>query len=235
MAPAVMLSASGIRVEFGGVAALSDVSLDVQQGELCGLIGPNGAGKTTLFNVVSGFVRPKAGTVKFDGADVTRASVVKHALHGMRRTFQDIELFDDLTVEENIAVAVGRTTPIAVLLEELQLTDFAEREASHLPVGIRRRVGVAVALAGEPRLLLLDEPGAGLGLGEVLELGDILLKVARRRHCALLLVDHDMALIRHVCEKVFVLDLGKILAVGRPEVIDADNRVRTAYLGGASA
>ena len=228
-----LLRVDSVEVSFGGTQALGGVTVEVAAGEFCGLIGPNGAGKSTLFNVVTGFVRPQRGRVLFDGADITRQRAGRRSRSGIRRTFQEVELFDDLTVAENVRVAAGSKGKAAAstIVAELELTEFADILCRKLPGGIRRRVGVARALASQPRLLLLDEPGAGLIQDEVAHLAQLIQTVCKERDTTVVLVDHDMSLIRRVCSRVVVLDFGKVIAQGTPEQIEADEKVQIAYLG----
>ena len=228
-----LLRVDSVEVSFGGTRALGGVTVEVAAGEFCGLIGPNGAGKSTLFNVVTGFVRPQRGRVLFDGADITRQRAGRRSRSGIRRTFQEVELFDDLTVAENVRVAAGSKGKAAAstIVAELELTEFADILCRKLPGGIRRRVGVARALASQPRLLLLDEPGAGLIQDEVAHLAQLIQTVCKERDTTVVLVDHDMSLIRRVCSRVVVLDFGKVIAQGTPEQIEADEKVQIAYLG----
>jgi branched-chain amino acid transport system ATP-binding protein len=228
-----LLRVDSVEVSFGGTQALGGVTVEVAAGEFCGLIGPNGAGKSTLFNVVTGFVRPQRGRVLFDGADITRQRAGRRSRSGIRRTFQEVELFDDLTVAENVRVAAGSKGKAAAstIVSELELTEFADILCRKLPGGIRRRVGVARALASQPRLLLLDEPGAGLVQDEVAHLAQLIQTVCKERDTTVVLVDHDMSLIRRVCSRVVVLDFGKVIAQGTPEQIEADEKVQIAYLG----
>jgi branched-chain amino acid transport system ATP-binding protein len=228
-----LLRIDSVEVSFGGTQALGGVTLEVAAGEFCGLIGPNGAGKSTLFNVVTGFVRPQRGGVLFDGVDITRQRAGRRSRGGIRRTFQEVELFDDLTVAENVRVAAGRKGKAAAstIVSQLELTEYAGMLCSKLPGGIRRRVGVARALASQPRLLLLDEPGAGLVQDEVANLAQLIQTVCEERDTTVVLVDHDMSLIRRVCSRVVVLDFGKIIAQGTPQQIEADEKVQIAYLG----
>jgi branched-chain amino acid transport system ATP-binding protein len=228
-----LLRVDSVEVSFGGTQALGGVTVEVAAGEFCGLIGPNGAGKSTLFNVVTGFVRPQRGRVLFDGADITRQRAGRRSRSGIRRTFQEVELFDDLTVAENVRVAAGSKGKAAAstIVAELELTEFAGILCRKLPGGIRRRVGVARALASQPRLLLLDEPGAGLVQDEVAHLAQLIQTVCKERDTTVVLVDHDMSLIRRVCSRVVVLDFGKVIAQGTPEQIEADEKVQIAYLG----
>jgi branched-chain amino acid transport system ATP-binding protein len=228
-----LLRVDSVEVSFGGTRALGGVTVEVAAGEFCGLIGPNGAGKSTLFNVVTGFVRPQRGRVLFDGADITRQRAGRRSRSGIRRTFQEVELFDDLTVAENVRVAAGSKGKAAAstIVAELELTEFGDILCRKLPGGIRRRVGVARALASQPRLLLLDEPGAGLIQDEVAHLAQLIQTVCKERDTTVVLVDHDMSLIRRVCSRVVVLDFGKVIAQGTPEQIEADEKVQIAYLG----
>jgi ABC-type branched-subunit amino acid transport system ATPase component len=228
-----LLRVDSVEVSFGGTQALGGVTLEVAAGEFCGLIGPNGAGKSTLFNVVTGFVPPQRGRVIFDGADITRRRAGRRSRSGIRRTFQEVELFDDLTVAENVRVAAGGKGKAAAstIVSELELAEFAHILCRELPGGIRRRVGVARALASQPRLLLLDEPGAGLVQDEVAHLAQLIQTVCKERDTTVVLVDHDMSLIRRVCSRVVVLDFGKVIAQGTPEQIEANEKVQIAYLG----
>jgi branched-chain amino acid transport system ATP-binding protein len=245
-----VLEAKAVSVRFGGVRALTDVDLDVGEGELVGLIGPNGAGKTTFVDAVTGFV-PYAGHVGLDGRDLAGLSPNSRALRGLARTWQSSELFDDLTVRENLAVASRRpslwqvarelfgTTAIdsgAVddALELLELGWAADLMPDDLSQGQRKLVGVARAIVMQPRLLCLDEPAAGLDTGESEELGRQLRGLADRGH-SMLLIDHDMGFVLSVCDRIYVLEFGKVIAAGRPDVVRKDQRVITAYLGSAAA
>ncbi|MFF2773844.1 ABC transporter ATP-binding protein [Streptomyces sp. NPDC058052] len=239
-----LLHASGIGVRFGGVHALRDVSLSVRPGEICGLIGPNGAGKTTLFDVLSGMRRPDAGRIAYDGTDITRRSPVWRARHGIRRTFQRQQLFGQLTVADNLAVAQdwrGGLRPVApghqrraaAVLQECGLDGLAATYAGGLPVGQARMVELARALADPPRVLLLDEPASGTTAEERLRLAAVVRRVAGEEGCAVLLVEHDVSFVMDLCSRVVVLDLGQVLAEGTPAEIHAHPAVREAYLGSA--
>ena len=243
---AAVLEVTGLSVAFGGVHALSDVDLEVREGELVGLIGPNGAGKTTLIDAVTGFVR-FTGRVELDGEDISSASAYQRARRGLARTWQNTDLFDDLEVAENVAVAAagpirGGThggengTGIAPeqVLELVDLSWAADAMPDELPEGTRKLVGVARALAGEPRLLCLDEPAAGLDARESEELGRALRELANRGQTTLL-IDHDMGLVLGICDRVVVLEFGRVIADGPPEVVRQDERVIAAYLGGSAA
>jgi branched-chain amino acid transport system ATP-binding protein len=245
-----VLAASGISVSFGGLRALDAVALEVSDGQLVGLIGPNGAGKTTFIDAISGFV-PYEGTVALDGRRVDGLPAHERARHGLARTWQSIELFDDLTVRENLAVAsyrpstwatvkevlsrpAGSTKSVDEAIELLGLTSRLEDMPSELSQGQRKLVGVARALAAQPRLLCLDEPAAGLDARESEELGLRLRELATAGQ-AMLLVDHDMGLVLSVSDYVVVLEFGKVIAHGPPDLVRRDKKVVEAYLGSAAS
>jgi branched-chain amino acid transport system permease protein len=223
-----VLSVHGLSVAFGGVHALTQVDLEVREGELVGLIGPNGAGKTTLIDAVTGFV-PFTGQVKLDGQDIGRMAAHERARLGLARTWQNTDLFDDLEVGENVVVAGG--TP--AVLDLVSLGWAAEAMPDQLSEGARKLVGVARALAGHPRLLCLDEPAAGLDSGESEELGRSLRELADRGQSTLL-IDHDMGLVLSICDRVVVLEFGRVIADGPPEAVRQNERVIAAYLGGGA-
>lgn len=240
------LQLTDLSVRYGGVVALDSVSFDVPQGALVGLIGPNGAGKTTLIDAVTGFTR-SSGAITLHGTSLRGLPPHRRARRGLRRTWQHGELFDDLTVQENLSVAAssprlsstlldilhGRSETLAAIAETirmLRLDDIADRPASELTEGQRKLVGVGRALAAAPHLLLLDEPAAGLDTSESAALGRILRGVVDRG-TSMLLVDHDMGLVMSVCDLVVVLDFGRIIAEGTPEQIRTDPAVISAYLG----
>ncbi|KQX50598.1 MULTISPECIES: ABC transporter ATP-binding protein [unclassified Streptomyces] len=237
-----LLHASGIDVRFGGVRALTGVSLSVRPGEICGVIGPNGAGKTTLFDVLSGMRRPDAGAIAYDGTDITRRSPVWRARHGIRRTFQRQQLFGQLTVADNLVVAQdwrGGMRPAArrhreraaAVLQECGLDALAGSYAGGLPVGRARMVELARALADPPRILLLDEPASGTTAEERHRLASVIRRMAEEENCAVLLVEHNVAFVMELCSRVVVLDLGRVLTEGTPAEVHADPAVREAYLG----
>ena len=246
-----VLEASGISVSIGALEALSAVDLEVGEGELVGLIGPNGAGKTTFLDAVTGFV-PAGGGVRLRGQEISRLPPHRRSRLGLARTWQTIELFDDLSVRENLAVAarrsrlasslseivLGRQPQAELLVEDqlslLELEDVAEAMPSDLSQGRRKLVGIARALAARPGLLLLDEPAAGLDTSESLELGRVLRRLVDTGLPSLL-VDHDMGLVMGICDRLYVLNFGKVIAEGTPGEIRSNPDVLAAYLGGGAA
>jgi branched-chain amino acid transport system permease protein len=224
-----VLSVSALSVAFGGVHALSDVDLDVRDGELVGLIGPNGAGKTTLIDAITGFV-PFTGQVELDGEDITSLSAHQRARKGLARTWQNTDLFDDLEVGENVAVAAAPDTDPERVLRLVGLDWAAAAMPDQLSEGARKLVGVARGLAGNPRLLCLDEPAAGLDSRESDELG-LALRALADGGQSTLLIDHDMGLVLGICDRVVVLEFGRVIADGPPEIVRQDERVIAAYLG----
>jgi len=220
-----------IRLTFGTQAVLQDVSLGTVEGRSVGIIGPNGAGKTSLFDVMSGFVTPSGGRVMLDGREVTGRSPVRIARLGVRRTFQGDELFDDLTVIENL-VAAGCTFQYGLdLLELLELQNSAALTVGSMPAGLRRLVGLGRALAGKPSTLLVDEPASGMVALEVERLVTILQRIQRELELGMLVVDHDMTFIRSLCDIVHVLDRGTQICHGPPDEVLSDQRVLEVYLG----
>ncbi|HWF20745.1 MAG TPA: ABC transporter ATP-binding protein [Acidimicrobiales bacterium] len=240
------LEVTDISVHFGGLAALSDVSLEAPDGSITGLIGPNGAGKTTLFNVIMGMQRPVGGTVRLSGRDLRGLSPHRRARLGLGRTFQRLELFGTLTVRENLAVAASmgqrrfsRTDtvhPQAVaesLLDHLGLASVAEVRADALPTGTGRLVELGRAMAVKPKVLLLDEPASGQDSEETTRFASVLRGLADDG-LAVLLVEHDMELVMGVCRQVIVLDYGRVLFTGDPTAVQQDPDVQQAYLGSLS-
>jgi branched-chain amino acid transport system ATP-binding protein len=240
--PGASLRASSVSRSFAGIEALRDVSLELGQGEVVGLIGPNGAGKSTLVNLLSGFDRPTRGRVLLEDRDVTRWPAHRRGRHGLARTFQHTHAFRGLSVRENVevsALGVGVSGREAArradeLLGLLGLAEYAERPASDLPHGDERRLGVARALAMDPRYVLLDEPAAGLSEAEVPRFAAAV-RTVRDRGAGVLLVDHNVALVLEVCERIHVLDQGTTLAEGTPQEIRAHLGVAAAYLGESAA
>jgi branched-chain amino acid transport system ATP-binding protein len=244
-----LLTVTGLGVSYGGVRAVDAVDLTVAEGRVVGLIGPNGAGKTSTIDALTGYHPPSAGSIVFDGRDITRMRPHLRARSGLARTFQSVELFDDLTVDENLLVAADHVGVLAALrdlllpvrqpsrddvdwaLDLCGLRDVADRRPTELSHGRRKLVGVARALARRPRLVLLDEPAAGLDTDESLELGRRL-RTLPEAGVSVLLVDHDMGLVLSVCDEVVVLDFGRRIAHGTPDAIRADPAVIAAYLGG---
>jgi branched-chain amino acid transport system ATP-binding protein len=223
--------AQGVSVSFGGVRAVAGVDMEIEPGELVGLIGPNGAGKTTFIDAVTGFVRYE-GSVRLGDAPLDGLAPHVRAQRGLARTWQTVELFDDLTVRENLTVAAGKGASVDADLELLDLKSAAESMPWELTQAERKRAGIGRALVARPRLLLLDEPAAGLDVRQSQELGEMLPGIARTG-TAVLLVDHDMGLVLSVCDRVVVLDAGAVIAQGTPAEIRGDDRVIAAYLGHA--
>src|SRR4051812_45852025 len=247
-----LLEAVGVTKRFSGITALDSVSLDVEPGEAVGLIGPNGAGKTTFFNCLLGLLRPEAGQVRFDGADVTRLPVYRRARAGIGRTFQRMELFAEMSVRDHLLVAersrrgTGRfwrdvlnlAAPTAdereradATLDLLGLSDVADAPIESLSLGRGRLVEVGRALMTGPRLLLLDEPSSGLDATETASLADTLRNVQAERDTAVLLVEHDVEFVRAFVARLYVLDFGTLIAAGPTAEVLSSDEVRRAYLG----
>jgi branched-chain amino acid transport system permease protein len=248
-----LLEVDRITMRFRGLKALDDVSLTVAEGEIRGIVGPNGSGKTTLFNVVSGLYRPTAGRVRFRGRDMTGSRPHRLARTGMARTFQNLRLFGDLTVEENVLVALDRSptlaswrylfAPVSIVrrdrelhrrarevLDRYGLTEFAALPPKSLPYGIQRRVEIARAVAAAPTLLLLDEPAAGLNGEEVRQLSEIVRSI-RDSGRTVLIIEHNMGLVMSLCERITVLASGRVIAEGEPAEVAQSPAVIEAYLG----
>ena len=242
-----LLAVEQVTVSFGGNRALTDVDIDVRVGEVTGLIGPNGAGKTTLFNVITGMVTPTSGRIRLDGRDVSRLDTHKRARLGIARTFQRLELFTDLTVRDNLRVAGeirnswsgfargGRRINVIDeterILGVLGLTRLADANVSTIPTGTARVVELGRALMIQPRILLLDEPASGQTDEETKAFEALLRRLVNEDGLTVLLVEHDMALVMEVCDRIHVLDFGEIIAAGTADDVRGDPRVRDAYLG----
>jgi branched-chain amino acid transport system ATP-binding protein len=249
----MFLDIEHLTMQFGGVVAVNDVTMSVKQGEIHGLIGPNGSGKTTIFNVLSGYYKPTSGKVSFEGQTISGLPAYQITAKGFARTFQNLRLFASMTVLDNVLVGMGHHSktalwqeffnPAAIRREEKAFTDkamellrlldieeFARKRATSLPYGHQRRVEIARALATNPKIVLLDEPAAGLNEAETEQLRQILLKI-RDSGVTIFLVEHDMKLVMGICDCITVLDYGKKIAEGPCAAINCDPVVIEAYLG----
>jgi branched-chain amino acid transport system ATP-binding protein len=247
-----LLAVNNVTKRFGNLVAVRDVSMKVQVGELRAIIGPNGAGKTTFFNLISGFFRPNSGTIVFDDRDVTGLSAQKRVALGMARTFQITEIFPELTVSENVRigaeVAAGfrlrswlsthETASIDKRIDEILrlvgLESKAHRLVGELAHGDQRAAEIAMALTLRPKLLLLDEPTAGMGDQETHDITQLIRRLHRNSNFTIVLIEHDMRVVFHLADRITVLDQGAVLAEGTPEDIAANENVQAAYLGKAS-
>lgn len=249
-----MLSVAHLGISFGGLKAVNDFSMEIQEGQLYGLIGPNGAGKTTVFNLLTGVYKPDQGIVKLDGQDITGKKIIDINKAGIARTFQNIRLFSKLSVLDNVKVALHNHYHYSTIEGILRLPRYfkvekqmneramellsvfglekdAETLASNLPYGQQRKLEIARALATEPKLLLLDEPAAGMNPNETLELMDTIRFVRDKFKITILLIEHDMKLVSGICEELTVLNFGSVLTQGKTSDVLNDPQVITAYLG----
>ena len=246
-----LLEVEGLQKSFGGVRAVAGVSFELARGELLALIGPNGAGKSTCFNMLFGLIRPDAGAVRLDGLDITAKKPRAIWRLGVGRTFQITATFSSMTVIENVQMALISHAGMSLsmlsrarrlerqraleLLDLVGMADQAERAASILAYGDLKRLELAIALANEPTLLLMDEPTAGMAPGERGALMDLVASIVRDRHMASLFTEHDMDIVFGHADRVLVLNRGELIAEGPPAVIRADARVREVYIGGGHA
>ncbi len=249
-----LLEIRGVTQRFGGLTALSDFSLSLERSELAGIIGPNGAGKTTVFNLITGVYRPTRGSIAFEGKRIDGLAPNRITSLGVARTFQNIRLFKELSVLDNVRCAHYGRGACGVLSAVFRLGRFRKEEAEiidssmellslfkldghaqeasrNLPYGLQRRLEIARALATRPRLLLLDEPAAGMNPAEVTRLMDLIGWVRKAFDVTILLIEHQMRLVMNICERLTVLDFGATIAEGKPEAIRADRHVLAAYLG----
>ena len=249
-----MLEVSHLSIAFGGLRAVDNFNVSIEPGQLYGLIGPNGAGKTTVFNLLTGVYQPDEGIIKLDGQDITGHKTIEINKAGIARTFQNIRLFKKMTVLDNVRVAMHKnvkstlfqaffrtpafwkeeeeTTKKAMeLLELFGLEGFADQYAENLPYGKQRLLEIARALATDMKLLLLDEPAAGMNPVETAELKESIKMLREKFHITVLLIEHDMSLVMSICERIYVLNFGEILASGTPEEIASNKDVIEAYLG----
>ncbi len=237
----VLAETRSLTRRFGGLIAVSGLSIDIRKGEILGLIGPNGAGKSTTFNLISGFCKPSSGSLFFDGEDMTGKSPVKISRGGLVRTFQHGSLMRSMTVRDNILIgAIGalkgsrrneRPTRVNETAAILGLTPYLDEVAANLPHGIQRLVSIAIAFAPRPRLLCLDEPLTGLNQTEVGTTLEVFARIRRDFDCTILLVEHNMKAVMKICDRIVVLHHGQMLATGTPQEVRENESVVSAYLG----
>ncbi|MGV3022063.1 ABC transporter ATP-binding protein [Streptococcus suis] len=250
-----LLEVKNLTKNFGGLTAVGDVTMELHEGELVGLIGPNGAGKTTLFNLLTGVYEPSEGTISLAGTVLNGKAPSKIASLGLGRTFQNIRLFKNMTVLENVLIGLGNHGKAEVLASFLRLPAFYKNEeelknkaiellkifdldgdadtlAKNLPYGQQRRLEIVRALATEPKILFLDEPAAGMNPQETAELTELIRRIQKEFGITIILIEHDMSLVMKVTERIYVLEYGRLIAHGTPEEIRTNKRVIEAYLGG---
>lgn len=250
-----LLDVKNLTKNFGGLTAVGDVTMHLDKGELVGLIGPNGAGKTTLFNLLTGVYEPSEGSVSLDGTLLNGKKPYKIASLGLSRTFQNIRLFKDMTVLENVLVGMANQNNSHLLASFLRLPKFYSSEeklrqkamnllsifdldgdadtlAKNLPYGQQRRLEIVRALATEPKILFLDEPAAGMNPQETAELTQLIRRIKEEFDITIMLIEHDMSLVMEVTERIYVLEYGRLIAHGTPDEIKTNQRVIEAYLGG---
>tara|TARA_B100000427_G_scaffold222013_1_gene185769 strand:- start:228 stop:935 length:708 start_codon:yes stop_codon:yes gene_type:complete len=234
-----MLSLRNISKSFGGVKAVSDVSLEIEKGDVLGLIGPNGAGKSTLINLISGLLAPDNGAIYLSGKNITSRKSYERARLGLARTFQNLRIYPNLTVGQNIEVAEissqyserKETNNLDEIIHVFDLSDKADLASDELSYGHLRRLEIVRALALNPLVLLLDEPAAGMNENETQELSNSLRWVQENNSCAIIVIDHDLKFIMGVCDKITVMNMGEVIASGKPNEISNDARVKEAYIG----
>lgn len=249
-----LLEVNNLCIAFGGLRAVDDFNLNIEKGELYGLIGPNGAGKTTVFNLLTGVYKPNEGIIRLDGEDITRKSTIEINHAGIARTFQNIRLFKDMSVLDNVKVGLTERFKYSTiegilhlgkyrkvekemdqeaekLLKVFDLNGEKDTMASNLPYGKQRKLEIARAMATNPKLLLLDEPAAGMNPNETKELMDTIALVRREFDMTILLIEHDMKLVSGICEKLTVLNFGRVLCEGNTKEVLSNPEVIKAYLG----
>ena len=237
-----LLDIQNLTVQFGGLKAISNVNLSLDAGQMVGLIGPNGAGKTTLFNTVTGVVQKTEGSVLFDGKDLSKYKPNQIAHLGISRTFQNIRLFSKMTAEENVAIGINSVADYGIIsaflglqeyLDRVNLLPYKDAIAGSLPYGIQRKLEIARAIATRPKLLLLDEPAAGMNNEETLELIEFIRDIHSNNetNMAIILIEHHLEVVMNLCSDITVLNLGSVLKKGTPSEIQSDPAVIKAYIG----